>query len=50
MKTLNGLGVEGVSVLKIPDEFMVAENYLFDCVHLSGKGHERLEKLVREVI
>jgi hypothetical protein len=50
MKTLNGLGVEGVSVLTIPDEFMVAENYLFDCVHLTGKGHERLEKLVREVI
>ena len=50
MKTLNGLGVQGVSVLTIPDEFMVAENYLFDCVHLSSKGHERLEKLVREVI
>ena len=50
MKTLNGLGVKGVSVLTIPDEFMVAENYLFDCVHLSSKGHERLEKLVREVI
>jgi len=50
MKTLNGLGVQGVSVLTIPDEFMLAENYLFDCVHLSSKGHERLEKLVREVI
>jgi hypothetical protein len=50
MKTLNGLGVKGVSVLTIPDEFMVADNYLFDCVHLSSKGHERLEKLVREVI
>ena len=50
MKTLNGLGVKGVSVLTIPDEFMVAENYLFDCVHLSSSGHERLEKLVREVI
>jgi hypothetical protein len=50
MKTVNGLGVQGVSVLTIPDEFMLAENYLFDCVHLSSKGHERLEKLVREVI
>ena len=50
MKTLGTLGFEGLSVLEIPDEFMVAENYLFDCVHLSSKGHERLEKLVREAI
>lgn len=50
MKTLDGLGLKGVTVLEIPDEFMVAENYLFDCVHLSNKGHERLEKLVREII
>ena len=50
MKTLDGLGLKGVTVLEIPDEFMVAENYLFDCVHLSSKGHERLEKMVREII
>ena len=50
MKALDGLGLKGVSVLEIPDEFMVTENYLFDCVHLSNKGHERLEKLVREEI
>jgi hypothetical protein len=50
MKTLDGLGLKGVSVLEIPDEFMVAENYLFDCVHLSSRGHERLEKLVQEII
>ena len=50
MKTLYGLGLKGVSVLEIPDEFMVAENYLFDCVHLSSKGHERLEKLVRAIV
>lgn len=50
MKTLDGLGLKEVTVLEIPDEFMVAENYLFDCVHLSSKGHERLEKLVREAI
>ena len=50
MKTLDGLALKGVTVLEIPDEFMVAENYLFDCVHLSNKGHERLEKLVREII
>ena len=50
MKTLDGLGLKGVSVLEIPDEFMISENYLFDCVHLSSKGHERLEKLVRAII
>ena len=50
MKTLRSLNLKGLSVLEIPDEFMVAENYLFDCVHLSSKGHERLEKLVREII
>ena len=50
MKALDGLGLKGVSVLEIPDEFMVTENYLFDCVHLSSKGHERLEKLVRGII
>lgn len=38
--------IEGFKVLEIPDEFVVAENYLFDCVHLSSKGHIELEKLV----
>ena len=50
MKTLDGLGLKWVSVLEIPDGFMIAENYLFDCVHLSSTGHERLEKLVRAII
>ena len=50
MKALHNFESKGLSILEIPDEFMVAENYLFDCVHLSSKGHERLEKLVREVI
>ena len=48
MKSLSGLDQKVVSVLEIPDDFMIAENYLFDCVHLSSKGHERLEKMVRE--
>ena len=50
MKALHNFESKGLSILEFPDEFMVAENYLFDCVHLSSKGHERLEKLVREVI
>jgi len=50
MKVLGTVGLNGVSILEIPDEFMITENYLFDCVHLSSKGHERLEKMVREAI
>jgi lysophospholipase L1-like esterase len=50
MKTLSGLDQQGVSVLAIPDDFMVAENYLFDCVHLSNQGHQRLEQMVREIL
>jgi hypothetical protein len=49
MRTLKRLKVEGVSVLEIPDDFVVSENYLFDCIHLSSQGHQRLEKLVREI-
>ncbi len=50
LNKLFSLELSGLSVLPIPDEFMIAENYLFDCVHLSNKGHERLEKLVRIAI
>jgi hypothetical protein len=48
MKTLRRANLEGLTVLEIPDEFMVAENYLFDCIHLSNLGHKRLEQIVRE--
>lgn len=41
---------EGLKVLEIPDDFVVAENYLFDCVHLSSKGHIELEKLVGKLL
>ena len=50
MRTLKRLKVEGLSVLEIPDDFVVSENYLFDCIHLSSQGHQRLEKLVREIL
>jgi hypothetical protein len=50
MKTLKRLDVKGLSVLEIPDDFMVADNYLFDCIHLSSQGHKRLEQMVREVL
>ena len=36
------------TVLTLPNSFLVQENYLLDCVHLSEKGHQELHKLVRE--
>ena len=35
-------------VITLPDSFLVQENYLLDCVHLSDKGHQELFKIVRE--
>ena len=50
MKTLKKIDVEGFSLLEIPDSFVVADNYLFDCIHLSDRGHKLLEALVREKV
>ena len=50
MRTLRRMEGPGVTVLEIPDEFMVSENYLFDCIHLSSIGHQRMETFVREKI
>ena len=50
MQILKGMEVKGLTVLEIPDDFVVAENYLFDCIHLSSQGHKRLEQMVREVL
>ena len=36
------------TVITLPECFLVQENYLLDCVHLSEKGHQELHKLVRE--
>jgi lysophospholipase L1-like esterase len=35
------------ALVTLPDEFMIAENYLLDCVHLSEKGHRRLADLLK---
>ena len=35
-------------VITLPDEFLVQENYLLDCVHLSRQGHEEIHRIVRE--
>ena len=50
VQILKGMEVKGLTVLEIPDDFVVAENYLFDCIHLSSQGHKRLEQMVREVL
>ena len=50
MKTLRRLDLKALTVLEIPDNFIVAENYLFDCIHLSSLGHKRLEQMVRETL
>jgi hypothetical protein len=50
MKTLKGLDVNALSVLEIPDEFVISDNYLFDCIHLSSQGHKRLEQMVRDAL
>jgi hypothetical protein len=36
------------TVVILPESFLVQDNYLLDCVHLSEKGHQELHKLVRE--
>jgi lysophospholipase L1-like esterase len=35
------------ALVTLPDEFMIAENYLLDCVHLSEKGHRKLADLLK---
>lgn len=36
------------TIITLPESFLIRENYLLDCVHLSEKGHQELHKLVRE--
>ncbi|CAN2169468.1 SGNH_hydrolase domain containing protein [Candidatus Nanopelagicaceae bacterium] len=35
------------ALVTLPDDFMVQENYLLDCVHLSDKGHRILADLLK---
>ena len=48
IKCLEKYGSPDFTVITLPDSFLVQENYLLDCVHLSEKGHQELHKLVRE--
>jgi hypothetical protein len=36
------------ALITLPDEFMVQENYLLDCIHLSEQGHRTLAKILRD--
>jgi YesN/AraC family two-component response regulator len=35
------------ALVTLPDEFMIAENYLLDCVHLSEMGHRKLADFLK---
>jgi len=35
------------ALVTLPDSFLITENYLLDCVHLSEKGHRRLADLLK---
>ena len=35
------------ALVTLPDEFLIQENYLLDCVHLSDKGHRILADLLK---
>ena len=48
IKSLEKYESPDFKVITLPDSFLVQENYLLDCVHLSDKGHQELFKLVRE--
>jgi len=35
------------ALITLPDEFMVQENYLLDCIHLSEQGHRELATILK---
>ena len=36
------------ALITLPNEFLVPENYLLDCIHLSEQGHRTLAKILRD--
>ena len=46
ISTIKGLQQPQVSLLELPKEFMIEENFLWDGVHLSPLGHQRCAELV----
>jgi hypothetical protein len=35
-------------LISLPDEFLIPENYLLDCIHLSEKGHRELSEILKK--
>jgi hypothetical protein len=35
------------ALITLPEEFLVQENYLLDCIHLSEEGHRKLVEILR---
>ena len=35
------------AVITLPNEFLVQENYLYDCIHLSERGHRELASILK---
>jgi lysophospholipase L1-like esterase len=50
LNKVESLEDESISVLRIPDTFVIQSNYLSDWVHLSHDGHTKMSKLVSEHI
>lgn len=48
IKSLKKYEAPDFKIVTLPDSFLVQENYLLDCVHLSEQGHLELFKMVRE--
>lgn len=50
LNELKGLENSYFGILELPEDFLVPENYLLDCVHLSDTGHGALFELVKGAI
>ena len=48
LKSLEKYRAPDFTIVTLPDDFLVQENYLLDCVHLSENGHQELFKIVRK--
>lgn len=48
IKSLEKYKSPNFTVITLPNSFLVQENYLLDCVHLSEKGHRQIQELVKD--
>ena len=47
LKALEKHKSENFAVITLPDEFLIQENYLYDCIHLSERGHRELASILK---